>query len=108
MRPLTNRVGFIDSRRVGDRPGPGVLRVGFEELPLRDVSMDEKVELEAPDHVTIPLGTEAIVPAQWRAHPNWREPCGMVEPLAGQTISDLVVGHALVSTKSPHCGSKNN
>ena len=81
--------------------GRGVLWVGLEELPLRDVSMDENVELEAPDHVTIPLSTEAIVPAQWWAHPNWREPCGMVEPLAGQTISDLVVGHALMSTKSP-------
>ena len=39
------------------------MQVGFEELPLGGVSTEEKVELEAPDPVTIPLGAEAIVPA---------------------------------------------
>ena len=42
----------------------GIMQVGFEELPPGGVSMDEKVELEAPDPVTIPPGAEAIGPAQ--------------------------------------------
>ena len=32
------------------------------------MSKDEKMELEAPNPVIIPLGAEAIVPVQWQAH----------------------------------------
>ena len=44
----------------------GIMQVGLEETPLGGVSMDEKVELEAPDPVTIPPSAEAIVPHDGR------------------------------------------
>ena len=63
--------------------GRGVPQVGFEGLPLGGVSTEHRAELETPNPMTIPPGTEAIVPAQLWANLTWWEPCGLVEPLAG-------------------------
>ena len=65
------------------------------------MSTDENVELEAHNSVIIPLGTEAIVPALWRAHPTWQGLCGPVELLARQSTPDLFVGRTLVNTDGP-------
>jgi len=65
------------------------------------VGTDEKVELEAPNSVVIPPGTEAVIPARWRAHPTWQGSCGLAELLAGQSTPGLVVGRTLVNTDGP-------
>ena len=77
------------------------MQLGGEELPLGGVGMDEKVELEAPNSVVIHPGTEAVIPARWRAHPTWQGSCGLVELLAGQSTLGLVVGRTLVNTDRP-------
>ena len=56
------------------------------------------MELETPDPVTIPLDGEAIIPVQWQPHPTGRVPSGLVEPLVGQPVQDLVMGPTLVNT----------
>ena len=74
----------------------GVMQMGLEELHLGGVSTDDKVELEAPESMTIPPGVEARVPAQWRARPTWQEHCGLVEQMAGRPIQGLALRRTLV------------
>ena len=47
-----------------------ILYVRSEELPFWGVSIQDKVEMEAPDTVTIPPGAEVIVPVHWWVHPT--------------------------------------